>query len=238
MLIGTSREEGIVIITTSGDENDHLQVAVPHGGGDNDIILEKVGPKKIQLIKALREMMNNGPERIGLKEAKAFVDSVPVPLAFNIGAHTSHPVIQKVAAAGGEVSVIPSLGAGGELRFWEALHAALYTNGCNVSHSVFQHALDTALEDTKLTLHSDNGPLPNSHHPVMRVLQSTDARFVIGVKENGTAVLYDVHGEAAFLDRLAEFKIAEFEVDGKHVLGVDGRGEPVLLGTKKQEESP
>jgi len=46
MLIGTSREEGIVIITTSGDENDHLQVAVPHGGGDNDIILEKVGPRR------------------------------------------------------------------------------------------------------------------------------------------------------------------------------------------------
>jgi len=85
--------------------------AVAGGGGDAgdgggeaqtefDVVLTSVGDKKIQVIKAVRELTG-----LGLKEAKAIVDGVPSPLKEGVTKEEADEVKEKVEAAGGAVEV-------------------------------------------------------------------------------------------------------------------------------------
>jgi len=65
-----------------------------------DIILEEAGPNKIQVIKAVREVTD-----LGLKDAKALVDSAPKPIKEGIGKEEAEQIKQKISDAGGVVTV-------------------------------------------------------------------------------------------------------------------------------------
>jgi large subunit ribosomal protein L7/L12 len=65
-----------------------------------DVILAAVGDKKIQVIKAVREITG-----LGLKEAKAVVDGAPAPVKEGVSKDEAEDVKGKLEAAGASVEV-------------------------------------------------------------------------------------------------------------------------------------
>jgi len=62
--------------------------------------LVDAGENKIQVIKALREILPN----LGLKEAKDMVDNVPKVIKENISQEEANKIKEKIEAAGGKVA--------------------------------------------------------------------------------------------------------------------------------------
>jgi len=65
-----------------------------------DVILAGAGDKKIQVIKAVREITG-----LGLKEAKAVVDGAPAPVKEGVSKDEAEDVKGKLEAAGASVEV-------------------------------------------------------------------------------------------------------------------------------------
>ena len=75
------------------------------GGGDAeptsfDVMLESAGEKKIQVIKAVREITG-----LGLKEAKAVVDAAPKSVKDGVSKEEADTIKAKIEEAGGAVSL-------------------------------------------------------------------------------------------------------------------------------------
>ena len=76
------------------------------GGGDEeeqtefDVILESFGEKKINVIKAVREVTG-----LGLKEAKEVVESAPAPVKEGVTKEEAASIQEKLEAAGASVAV-------------------------------------------------------------------------------------------------------------------------------------
>ena len=86
---------GAVMVAAGGDE----------GGGaeeqtEFDVILEAAGDKKIQVIKAVREITG-----LGLKEAKALVDGAPQPIKEKATQDEANDLKTKLEEAGGTVGI-------------------------------------------------------------------------------------------------------------------------------------
>ncbi len=86
-----------------------VAVAGPAGGGEAavaeeqtefDVILVSAGAKRIQTIKAVRELTG-----LGLKEAKALVDEVPGTLKEAVSKEEAETVKAKIEEAGGEAEI-------------------------------------------------------------------------------------------------------------------------------------
>ena len=65
-----------------------------------DVILTSAGDKKIQVIKAVREITG-----LGLKEAKAVVDGAPAPVKEGVAKEEAEEVKAKLEEAGASVEV-------------------------------------------------------------------------------------------------------------------------------------
>jgi len=65
-----------------------------------DVILKETGPKKIQVIKAVREVTN-----LGLKESKELVDSAPVPVVKAVPKEEAETIKAKLEAEGAVVEL-------------------------------------------------------------------------------------------------------------------------------------
>ena len=65
-----------------------------------DVILQEIGPNKIQMIKTVREVTG-----LGLKEAKDLVEAAPKPVKQAVNKEEAQSVKQKLEAAGGKVEV-------------------------------------------------------------------------------------------------------------------------------------
>jgi large subunit ribosomal protein L7/L12 len=65
-----------------------------------DVILADAGPKKIQVIKVVREITN-----LGLKEAKDLVEGAPKPVREAIGKEEAQDIKKKLEEAGAKVEV-------------------------------------------------------------------------------------------------------------------------------------
>jgi len=85
--------------------------AAPAGGGGGaaaapaeqtefDAILTDVGPEKIKVIKAVRELTS-----LGLTEAKAFVESAPKPIKSGIPKDEAEAIKAKLAEVGAKVDI-------------------------------------------------------------------------------------------------------------------------------------
>jgi large subunit ribosomal protein L7/L12 len=74
--------------------------AVDEGPKDVSVVLENAGDKKIAVIKAVREITG-----LGLKEAKALVDSAPAPVKENIKPEEAAELKELLEEAGAVVSV-------------------------------------------------------------------------------------------------------------------------------------
>ncbi len=85
--------------------------AAPAGGGDApaeaevektefDVVLASIGDKKIQVIKAVREVTS-----LGLKEAKALVDSVPAPVKTGVSKDDAEEMKKSLEASGATVEI-------------------------------------------------------------------------------------------------------------------------------------
>ncbi len=68
-----------------------------------NVILTGCGDKKIQVIKALREITN-----LGLKEAKEVVEGVPKPIKEAVSKEEAETVKKKMEEAGGTVEIKPA----------------------------------------------------------------------------------------------------------------------------------
>ncbi|MDP6986518.1 MAG: 50S ribosomal protein L7/L12 [Phycisphaerales bacterium] len=85
-----------------------VMMAGPAGGGDEgeaeqtefDVILEAAGDKKIAVIKAVREATG-----LGLKEAKALVDSAPGPVKEKISSDDAEALKAALEEAGASVNL-------------------------------------------------------------------------------------------------------------------------------------
>lgn len=65
-----------------------------------DVVITAIGDKKIQVIKAVREVT-----ALGLKEAKALVDGVPNPVKEKISKEEAESIKTKIEGAGATVEV-------------------------------------------------------------------------------------------------------------------------------------
>ncbi len=65
-----------------------------------DVILAEIGPKKIQVIKTVRELTS-----LGLKEAKALVDGAPNPVKEGATKEEAEEIKKKLEAEGAKVEV-------------------------------------------------------------------------------------------------------------------------------------
>ena len=65
-----------------------------------DVVLTGFGDKKIQVIKAVREVTN-----LGLKEAKDLVEGVPQPVKEKVAKEEAEKIKQKLEEAGGTVEI-------------------------------------------------------------------------------------------------------------------------------------
>jgi large subunit ribosomal protein L7/L12 len=65
-----------------------------------DVILAEIGPKKIQVIKAVREITS-----LGLKEAKALVDGAPKPVKESATKEEAEAIKKKLEEQGAKVEV-------------------------------------------------------------------------------------------------------------------------------------
>lgn len=86
-----------------------VAVAGPAGGGGEaaveeqtefDVVLTSAGPKKIPVIKAVRELTG-----LGLKEAKAAVDGAPHTLKEGVSKEEAEAVKAKIEDAGGSAEI-------------------------------------------------------------------------------------------------------------------------------------
>jgi large subunit ribosomal protein L7/L12 len=64
------------------------------------VIIKEAGLKKIQVIKAVRQITS-----LGLKEAKSLVDSVPSPVIESVPRETAEDVKAKLEAEGAVVEI-------------------------------------------------------------------------------------------------------------------------------------
>jgi len=84
--------------------------AAPAGGGgaaaapveqtEFDAVLTEVGPEKIKVIKAVRELT-----QLGLTEAKAFVESAPKPIKTGVPKDEAEAIKAKLAEVGATVEI-------------------------------------------------------------------------------------------------------------------------------------
>ena len=65
-----------------------------------DVILKDIGPKKIEVIKVVRQLTN-----LGLKEAKDLVESAPAPIQQAVSKDAASDARSKLEAAGAAVDV-------------------------------------------------------------------------------------------------------------------------------------
>jgi large subunit ribosomal protein L7/L12 len=65
-----------------------------------DVVLQEIGPEKIKVIKAVREITS-----LGLTEAKAFVESAPKPVKQGIPKDEAEAIAKKLQEAGAKVAV-------------------------------------------------------------------------------------------------------------------------------------
>ena len=86
-----------------------VAVAAAPGAGDAaqaeeqtefDVVLTDIGAKKIQVIKAVREITG-----LGLKDAKALVDEAPKPIKEAVSKDEAEEIKGKIEEAGGSVEV-------------------------------------------------------------------------------------------------------------------------------------
>ncbi|MEL6182371.1 MAG: 50S ribosomal protein L7/L12 [Myxococcota bacterium] len=82
-------------------------MAAGDGGGaaeveqtEFDAVLTSFGPKKIQVIKAVRELTG-----LGLKEAKALVEGAPTPIKEAISKEDAEAIKEKIEGAGGVIEI-------------------------------------------------------------------------------------------------------------------------------------
>jgi large subunit ribosomal protein L7/L12 len=68
-----------------------------------NVILTGCGDKKIQVIKALREITS-----LGLKEAKEVVEGAPKPIKEGVGKEEADSIKKKMEEAGGTVEIKPA----------------------------------------------------------------------------------------------------------------------------------
>jgi large subunit ribosomal protein L7/L12 len=78
--------------------------AAAEGGGEEkstfDVILQSVGEKKIQVIKAVRSLTS-----LGLKEAKELVDSAPKPVKEGVSKEEAEKAKKELEEAGATVEI-------------------------------------------------------------------------------------------------------------------------------------
>ena len=84
-----------------------VMMAAPGGGAEEeeeqiefDVVLEAIGEKKIQVIKAVREATT-----LGLKEAKALVDGCPNPVKEKVSKEEADALKTKLEDAGATVKI-------------------------------------------------------------------------------------------------------------------------------------
>jgi len=65
-----------------------------------NVILKEIGPNKINVIKAVRELTG-----LGLKESKDLVESAPKPVKEKVGKDESNAAKEKLVAAGASVDI-------------------------------------------------------------------------------------------------------------------------------------
>jgi len=65
-----------------------------------DAVLTEVGPEKIKVIKAVRELTS-----LGLTEAKTFVESAPKPIKTGIPRAEAEEIVKKLAEVGAKVEI-------------------------------------------------------------------------------------------------------------------------------------
>ena len=74
------------------------------GGGDEqtefDVILASAGPQKIQVVKAVKDLLG-----VGLKDAKDLVDAAPKPILEKVSKGDADAATEKLEGVGAEVEV-------------------------------------------------------------------------------------------------------------------------------------
>jgi len=89
-----------VAVAAAGPATDSASAASEEVQSEFKVTLQDIGPNKIKVIKAVRELTT-----LGLKEAKDLVESAPATLKEGIGKDDAEAVKTKLEEAGAKVTV-------------------------------------------------------------------------------------------------------------------------------------
>jgi len=88
------------VAVVAGGGGGAAAAAAPEAKTEFDAILTEVGPEKIKVIKAVREVTS-----LGLTEAKAFVESAPKPVKTGIPKDEAEKIKAKLEEVGAKVEI-------------------------------------------------------------------------------------------------------------------------------------
>ena len=97
---GVSAAAPVQIATVPGVGDTSEAAAQEEEQTEFNVVIQEIGPNKIQLIKAVREVTT-----LGLKEAKELVESAPTKLKEGIGKQEADELKTKLEKVGGVVAV-------------------------------------------------------------------------------------------------------------------------------------
>lgn len=97
---GVSAAAPVQMATVAGVAGTAEAAAQEEEQTEFDVVIQEIGPNKIQLIKAVREVTT-----LGLKEAKELVESAPTNLKEGIGKQEADELKTKLEEVGGVVAV-------------------------------------------------------------------------------------------------------------------------------------
>ena len=97
---GVSAAAAAPMMVAAGPAGAPAAAAAPEEKTEFNVILQEIGPNKINVIKAVREVTS-----LGLKEAKDLVDGAPKPIKEGIGKEEAENIKKKFEAAGAKVEI-------------------------------------------------------------------------------------------------------------------------------------
>ena len=91
----------VAATTAAGGGGDASAAAAEEEQFEFTVTLQDIGPNKIEVIKAVRELVPG----LGLKEAKELVESAPAPIKENVAKDESDSIKAKLEEAGAAVDI-------------------------------------------------------------------------------------------------------------------------------------
>ncbi|MFJ4585575.1 ribosomal protein L7/L12 [Streptomyces echinatus] len=201
-----------------------------HGRGDGeegyDVILDSVGDKMIQVIKAVRELTS-----LGLKEAKDLVDTPPRPILQAVSAETAAKAETALKRAGAAVTVRPVQ------HTWRRDPAASFDVILDSAGNKLIQVIKAVRELTSLGLKEAKDLVDTPPRPILQAVSAeTAAKAETALKRAGAAVTVRPVQHTWRRDPAASFDVILDSAGNKLIQVIKAVRELTSLGLKEAKD--